>query len=337
MDKLKTSKFKTRTFFKLAFSEAFLFWKKNDSTKEQALPAKFAGYVFMGEIKGDGNYFTSFKIGIYKNEEGRLAVAKMWSGIKKNKDFYWLINEARAYQGMEYLYGKYGEQIQEKFPDIVIPKMIDLAMEKNRIILLVDFLDGEKLKNVSMVKKIEVIQRAVQYFYFLENFSTDAGFRKFFLQRNPFHILLSFIFSCLKALARFPWLALQLFKAASTFFFYFPQMLKRKCQLVHRDLTLSNILLAKNGNIQIIDFGLAVFADRMLEIASIVEDMQWFDNISREFYKTKTMEAILSDKKLFRLYQMFSLYTSIYAISVSTRQNFNLAHSYFKHILNLKI
>jgi thiamine kinase-like enzyme len=135
---------------------------------------------------------------------------------------------------------------------------------------------------------------------------------------------------------RFPRLAPQLLKAIGIFITCSPQMLKRKHHLVHRDLTLSNILLAKNGEIQIIDFGLAIFADRMFEIASVVEDMQWFENISKEFYKTKMMEETLSDKKLFKLYRMFSLHTSVYALSISSRRSFGLAYSYFKHILNLK-
>lgn len=312
------------------------YWKKDSMKQKLSLPGSIDNYRLVAPVvrePGDDEY----QLAIYQDGFGRKGIAKQWCGSKKDIRYYWLQNEIRVYQGINYLQEIQKNTIFEKFPHITIPKLLKVIQEKNRIILFIEMIDGERIKNFPMSKRVEVFEVVLNYFNFLAGHTNEASLNKFFLKRRSWQIILLFFLVLVKSALMYPSVWRDLLRGAGVFIRFIPLIVKQKQLIfVHRDLTCHNILITKDKKIGIIDFELSVLCNPMFEITQIVTGSWRQENFWQEFYKLPTMKKILSNPKLNSLYRAFSVYTAVHRLASSPAQDFNLHLSYLRHALDLK-
>src|SRR3989344_9447465 len=64
-----------------------------------SLPVSIGGYRLIHPILEDKEP-KFYQFGMYQYSKGERAIAKQWSGKIKNTNYYWLLNEINAYQGV---------------------------------------------------------------------------------------------------------------------------------------------------------------------------------------------------------------------------------------------
>lgn len=338
MDNIFSIKFKIRLLTEIAFGYIFNFLEKKEDECNYIFPAEIKGYKFIEKFKSQSPAITCFKVGLYQSDNGKKAIAKIHNKKIKNKEYYWLINEMRIYKGLSYLDAKYGREIRDKFPDIHVPKMIYFEVGKNLTVILIEFLDGSIIDNFSLTEKNKIVEKILAYFYFLEKYSRDENFKKFFIKRNNRFFLFSLSVYILKALIRNPSFMFMIIKAYLYFVLnYFSLFGLNNFQLVHRDLNLKNILFSYEKNkISIIDFGLATYSNKFLDAVIANKYMYYSGDTSFNFYKVNFMHKLLSKYEFFKNYKILSIYSTIYDLAFCPKKYRRLPHNYLIHILNLK-
>src|SRR3990167_254124 len=94
-----------------------------------------------------------YQFGLYQNSEGKQAIAKQWSGTRKNLNYYWLLNEINAYRGVWYLYKK-NPELQKHYPHIHIPKLLAVKKKSDRLIMLLEEVKGKSLETIKDRKSV---------------------------------------------------------------------------------------------------------------------------------------------------------------------------------------
>jgi len=339
MDNIFSIKFKTKTLVEIILGYFLSFLEKGHGEDNHIFPIEIEGYKFIDEFKSQSPTVTCFKMGIYQSDSGEKAIAKIHNKKIKNKEYYWLINEIRSYRGFNYLYDKYGEEIKDKFPDICVPRMIYFKVEKNLVVVLIEFLDGDIIDNLSLVKKSEITEKILEYFYFLGKYSKDKNLVKFFIKRSNLFFLFSINIYALKAMIKnlsFIFLITQAYLYFVSNYFCLPRL--NDVQIVHRDLNPKNILFGSNKNkISIIDLGLTAYSNKFLDAVIANKYMYYCGDTSFNFYKLNFMRKLSLEHKFFKNYKILSVYSTIYDLSFCPKQDRRLPYNYLIHILNLKI
>lgn len=338
MENIFTIKFKFKVLTQIILGYFWSFLNLSKKDKKYDFPLEIGGYKFVEEFKPQTKAVTGFKIGIYEDADKNRAIAKIYYQASKNIEYYWLINEIKVYLGFNYLYAKYGKQIKERFPDISVPRMIDCQINQDETILLTEFLEGENIENLSPKKEAVILNRVLEYFYFLGKFSNDKNLNKFFIKRGNCFYLMGASFYALKTIFRFPSLTLKIFSAYLFFIFNFINLFKqRNISIVHRDLNLRNILMdKKNDKINIIDFGLTICSNRLFDMVAVNKRAFIVGELSEELKGKGFMQKIIKDEINFLNFKTLSAYLAICVLAICPIEYKEDSYNYLKYVLNLK-
>lgn len=331
-------KFKIKVWAEIIFGYFLSLFFTEKDFKEYKFPLEIGGYKFMEEFKSQDQMETSFKIGLYEDLNGKKAIAKIYYKDIKNIEYYWLINEIKVYLGLNYLYTNNKREIRDKFPDINTPNMIFFEIKKGSTIILTEFLEGKNIENISPEKEAIILDRVLDYFYFLGKFSDDYKLKKFFIKRGGLFFVFAVNIYALKTIIRFPSLALEILKVYKFFILNCWFLFKAEgFGIVHRDLNLRNVLFdEKNSMINIIDFGLTIYSIRIFD--AVVTNKRAFiaGKLMRELGNKKVMQMIMNSKAHFSNFKALSSYLAICVLAICPMEYKKDSYNYLNYILNLK-
>ena len=250
-----------------------------------------------------------YQFGLYQNSEGKQAIAKQWSGTRKNLNYYWLLNEINAYRGVWYLYKK-NPELQKHYPHIHIPKLLAVKQKSDRLIMLLEEVKGKSLETIKIPARIPIYEEVISFFRELGN-HLDVSTSQMFRKRSAWTTGFLFIAYLGRAILKHPEQLPVLMKATFLFARRFPKLIQDKdISLVHRDLTPSNIFL-QGKEIWIIDFQLLVITHRIFELAAL-NLKRWKDrHYWHLFQSTQTMKNMLNNPDSFAVYQALTIYLSV--------------------------
>lgn len=331
-------KFKIKVWTEIIFGYFLAFLVADKDTKEYDFPLEIEGYKFIEEFEVQTQAVTSFKIGFYGDVNGKKAIAKIYYKNIKNIEYYWLINEIKVYLGLNYLYANNGEEIRENFPDINIPKMICFKLSKNSAIILTEFLEGKNIENISPEKEAMILDKVLDYFYFLGKFSDDYKLKKFFIKRGGLLFIFAVNIYALKTIIRFPSLFSEVLKVYKFFMLNCGFLFKSGgFGIVHRDLNLRNVLFdEKNNKINIIDFGLTIYSSRVFDEVATNKRAFIAGKLMRELENKKFMQTIMNNRAHFLNFKALSSYLAICALAICPMEYKEESYNYLNYILNLK-
>lgn len=264
-----------------------LFSHSMSTFPEARLPQNIAEFTLLQEFfpHGDANH-RSFRYGIYssKNKE---AIAKIWTGTRKNFDFYSLVNELQFYETLHVLRrNKTLSNLLQKYK-INFPQLYFVKREKHQLIMLIEKIEGDLLKTKTLSLQVQTVERVMSFLQeFSRLYSNDL---KSISNRSVTFTMLVNFFSIVKIAFSKP---KQLLPALNIFFqtiwVYFFVVFSTKKSLTHRSLELQNIIV-KNSTAYIIDFQLIAFSHPVSELVQTLF-FSW-DN-------QKFCSNLLTDKKI---------------------------------------
>jgi hypothetical protein len=276
----------------------------------QDLPEKIGDFALVTKInRPEGHNECQF--GIYKNQDGVEAIAKQWSGNYPNENYYWLVNERNVYRYLEDVNKKYQALLSEKFPDVVVPKLFQVAENQNRMVLLIEKLNGSTLTDPSFAERIDIFERGMQYLEFIDKL--ESNYKSTLLGRTPGFFLFQVPILYLMALSRNPSWFFPLTKGLMyTLTFYLSFWKNFNPRVVHRDMTVNNVLKTVDGKVGLIDFQLSVYTDGMIELAQIMSGSFNMPEFRAEYYQHPRIKAIFADPAQYKSFLFASLYTALH-------------------------
>lgn len=226
-------------------------------------PKRVGSYRFDSPIKKFGPR-QSYMLALYKNGEGKKAVAKMRSAKIKGYHYYSLLNEIHIYELLNSAVERTMDRMPKQFRQMHIPQLIKKVETKDCLIALIEFIEGETAENLKPDQKIKLYLKTVDFIDFLGNQLTDAE-KKQISQRTAINYILLYPLLLTKAMFTYPRAIPYLFRGAIFFIKSFPIVSKNlRYTLVHRDLHFQNIII-KDDRISLIDLQHCVFTEALHE------------------------------------------------------------------------
>lgn len=308
-------------------------WKKSGPAEPAALPRHIASYRLVKRIErpvGD----REFQFGLYRDDQGKEAIVKQWSGSKKDFGYYWLKNEIAVYQQFTSLYRATAPVLANLFPRIRPPNLLAVVQGPEQLLLLAENVAGQSLADKPAVA-IETFEEALRYLAYINEFFTPKA-RRHFLKRGMWYVVGLFPLLLLRAFFRNPKQLRQLAKAGLEFGRLIPLLLENnELSFIHRDLTYFNLFITPENDIRILDFELSVLAHPIFELTTIVTGSWYRENFLQEFYKLKVMKQVLSHHPSFEIYRGLSIYTAVHRLATTVKTELPNHYFYLEHALKL--
>jgi len=302
------------------------------------LPRNIDDYYLVDTIfrpKGDDQY----QFGIYKNKKGKKGILKMWDGKKHDGDWFWLMNEIKTYEGLDKLFKMKGRQINNKFPNIRLPRLIKAIKATDQLGLFMELIEGKTLDKESAIKRrVFAFEQVITYFQYLGKLIVQLKLDNRFVKRNNTHTVLIFFYMLLRSAWMYPKIIPRLVSGLFLFLANLPYLIKDNDMVfAHRDLTYMNVMTLNDGRIGVIDFELAVLTNPLYEITQAVTGSWHIKNFWQEFYELNLMKQILLDRNQFHSYKALTIFTAVHRIGTSPKKEFESHYSYLLHGLRLKV
>ncbi|MBM2817804.1 MAG: hypothetical protein HW401_394 [Parcubacteria group bacterium] len=296
-------------------------------------PDKIGRFSFLKEFNPSKRK-RHFDFAIYKDETGKIAIAKQWNDSCKYLDYLWLVNEIKVYKAIHKVI-ELNIQIIKKFPNIHIPNLYGAVSEKNRLTMLIEKIGGQSLNAIPLENQVEVFKNAMEFLSAIGE-KMDKSARKSLIKRNIWYVIAIFPLIFISAVIRNPKKIFQLISGAVFFSLnIFRTIDYGEMSLVHRDLYSDNILI-KDGDVWIIDFQISAIASPAFETAGLMSNL-WKDAGTREVFKNSgILENIMKDKNKFYAYKTLSIYTAFYNLGMYITMTPDQALSYLRYSLDLK-
>lgn len=298
-------------------------------------PEKIGNFHFVKTIFKNRNINTS-QFAVYKSADSKEYIAKQLSIKNSGLDGYWLRNEIATFSMFEKIFKEYGEKINERFPDIKVLKF-DLFVDDNEKLLILTEKVSNNQPNLILEAWVEKIENVLNYFKYLNSLHDFKN--EPMIKRNLIYMYFILTLSTFKALCKHPKSYREILKGFFVVWgnIYFLYKEKKKA-FVHRDISYDNILIGQDGTDYLIDFALSVYAHPMWEVVHAMVNCRRKNGFIEAFSKTLTMQAILNDYKLRRLYKSLSIYCGLHLLSSSNNNNKDRIianNKYLEYALNL--
>lgn len=300
----------------------------------QSFPKKIGDYRFVKTIMNERTD-RPFQFAQYVSKVGNEAIAKRWTGRKKNFDYYSLVNEMKIYKELDTLYKTHGREIVKKYPDIKIPRIIDVQKDKGMAMLVIEMIQYGPINSIDVREKIKIYQRAIEYLRFIGGLISKNKTSTIAKRSLASTILIS-PFISIKAIIQSPKTLGDVLKGLIILLSTTPLLLKEnKVSLLHKSLEDFNIL-SDGKKISLVDFQLSVLEHPVYELAQIVL-FSWHDkSFVNEFYFSKIMQRIFSKKTSFSVYKALCIYSGIMELAFGSKAEFNRNYSFLKHGISLR-
>lgn len=254
LDTRRQSSFVTKLFYTFPIRDGY----------DIEAPLKIGEYSFCKYLKSTTHPFA---LGLYQNQKGKKAVAKIWQGKRKDLHYFALYHESNVYNILSKVQNRSLKRLPAKLKGISIPSYIATIKDKDRLILLREFVAGKQLKSLNDTKKqVKYYNKCVGYIRNLGE-SCTALERSLITSKSAKNFLTLFPFILIVALFKNPIIFLEILKGARVFLANSSKLLQHKTNtLIHGDLHPENIIV--NGNkIKILDLEQTFFTYPEYEFA----------------------------------------------------------------------
>ncbi|NMC36489.1 phosphotransferase [Candidatus Beckwithbacteria bacterium] len=308
---------------------------KNPS-KQNHFPKTVGKYRFKA-IAQSCNHQTSYRYAWYENNQGRQAIAKMWSGNIPNLDRYWIANDLLFHQLFNQLSRQERLNLQKKYPNILIPKLLHFIVKPTRIVILFEKIDCVTVNksNLSAKQKISLYENVFAYLHHLGQVQNKAVFSKL-KKRGMNYNIGTFVAFAVKALLQYPKKISELWSAISIFFASTPLLLTHnELALAHRDIGDYNLLVAPGNKVYIIDFQLTVLTHPLFEIIDFLTDLWEDQDLFKLFWQSQTIQTILKTPKQKQIFKALAIYAIFLELTAVVDANQNSSLKFLHHILTI--
>lgn len=306
---------------------------KKREAKRILFPKEIKGFYFVKEIFKK-RIHRPYKFAVYKNKSGKKVIAKAWIGKQKNFDYYSLLNEKNVYKELNNIYKAKRVKIPDNYKKIYIPKLVDFIQDNNKLMLLIEMVNYQRIDRLSIKRRIEIYETLISYFNFIGKVLIKK--KNISLTRRSIHsfiFLLPFITT--KAMVRYPKLVPILAKSFTHFMLLSYKLFKeRDLTFIHKSLQVSNIL-SDGKKINIVDFQLSLIGHPILELAQLIIFSRYDKRFIKEFYNSNLMKKILQNKRSLLTYEALSIYVSHTEFAFGDILHIEANKSFLNHILNL--
>ncbi len=239
-----------------------LFFKKVNAK----LPLRIGRYTFQKSLSKTGTV-KDFTIGLYEDQNGQKALAKMWTGKFKNPTYYTLLNEIIVTEVLTKVIKRLEKTMPSEYSHIHIPKFIQKQETANSLIILTEFIEGKIATSIPSRRRIDIYLECVKFIQYIGSQMTTRE-KQLLSIRKPISFIIIYPLLLLKAAITHPRIIPDLLKSIPIFLRCIPILTKqKKIVLVHRDLHVNNILISK-GKVGIIDFQLCLFSFELSEFVT---------------------------------------------------------------------
>lgn len=281
--------------------------------KQSVFPEKIGSFTFVEEILTE-KYPKPYAYGLYKNNKGTKAFAKVWQGRRKDIRYTFLLNELRTYQLLWRVLRKH-PSIKKRYPNITIPELLGYKQSDNILVVLLALIDGELLAYVSESTRLRVFK---DMFGFLDtvNVSIRKNDMSNLLKRQGLYWVMILPYVSLRALFRNPSEASTILRAVVKIVLSIPVLLSTKeTAFVHRDLANWNIKVHKK-QLYLYDFQLSSMAHPLLEYA--VTTLKLWENktFAEKVFETVVLPKITTKRKRI-VFQSLSLCLALYDLGLA--------------------
>jgi len=260
-----------------------------------SFPHILSKYYFIKEIDQDKKNIK-YQFAIYKDIFEKKYFVKKWTGKIKNKAYHFLKNEIEVYKYLN----------SQQSPSIIdVPKLLDVIEGKNCLYVLLEYIAGKNLMDLTPGKKLVLFENAMDYLDLVG--IPDSKYK--IDRRPPIYWIAILPYITVKAIILHPALLVQILKG-----FYFAvsnsiSLISRKQRsLIHRDFNDYNVIMGKKNN-YLIDFQLTCIADPTIEYAVIFlkynHDVQMIKNIINKIKRELDLKA---KKNMFIYLTILSIY-----------------------------
>ena len=303
---------------------------------ELVFPEKIDGFK-LTEILFSGRKNNKFNFARYEDAEGKSYFAKQINVSDFGLENYWLRNEIEVYRFLKNVYKKHGKDIIAKFPNIRIPDFKGLIEDKQRLLLMTEWVNGNNIQNMPIKEKLSILSEVIDYFrYISDKIKKNDDFK--IAKRSMVHMMLLFWPVFIRSAFRCPDQLPFLIRAAAKFVKDWPFLLKQKEKtLNHRDLGYKNILIRPDGLSYIIDFELTTWIHPMSDVVQMAISCWKRADFAEEFIKSDIMKKISSDSKQYRIYRSLSLYAAVHSISTTADELLYVSKNYLGYVLNINL
>ncbi len=270
----------------------------NSKTHSNLLPFQIAGYSFVRELntkKPERKYLY----GLYRNKDGKLGFAKIWTGTLKNSNYYWLKNEISFYKWFSKLPAPRLQSSNQIRP----PHFISEINDSGRLVLLTEYIsNGKPLLDLQSEKKAQIYAQALNFISRLNNFSSAE--HPPLLNRPSYYWLCLLPVVFLKSLFKYTSAWRTLFRGVVFLLFHLRTFLVSDRKVIHRDLSDYNIVKNKSGY-WILDFQLCCLSNSVID--EVVINLKHFNDPKFiKFFNNHTSNQYSNRFRTYAVY--FSLY-----------------------------
>ena len=318
---------KIQILLKILWHRFFLKHKKINSL---ALLEKIGDYSLVNKIIRPES--KVYQVGIYQNSQGEKFICKQVNKSIPSLHYYWLHNEIRVYQLVGALYQDPKSKLKTVFPNIILPQLIHVYEDKQRLLIITKMFDGQFLQTYDPKFIAQTYNEIFAYFSYINTVIN----KKKLIHRGAISMCIMLPVFVVLAMIRQPRQKQLVWRGLRVFLQSVPALLSNnQASFTHRDLSQSNILV--NGEkICIIDFEHAVLANPTLDIVHILLRCWDSEKFREEFFNLENIKTIYQDKKSFQSYRGVAAYSTIFDLANRRSSNPQQTGNFLQYIVNIK-
>jgi serine/threonine protein kinase len=283
---------------------------------ELAMPEVIGDLKFI-QIMFPERKHNKFQFGLYRDSAGKEYIAKHLSLKDPGMDEYWLRNELSLYAAFTNLYKEKSTLIESKFPDISIPQLHSIIDDGERLMGVMERVEGATLEEFGDEKKMMLMEKEIAYFRFLNTIHDFS--KEVMTKRNMATMVAISLLATVGALLKNPSMAWEIVRGELMILGMSPWLITQtKKELIHRDVGYTNLLVGKEKS-YVIDFELSSVMHPMFEITQMVIGSWLKPGFPEMFKKSETMRKITSSTKDHLLYKLLTIYSGIHALATHAK------------------